>query len=152
MSMTGSPNAPLMDLERRRVVSRSSAKMVMRHSLWAKLAALGALSALWVLKRRRRRWGAECCFCTEVWKADLARWICAFEGGLKDESRMKRVCGEGAGWVEGFIVRRMRNLEEEDWKDWSAEVRSGRRLRRELRGIGMVLLAIVWCCWWRETW
>jgi hypothetical protein len=52
-------------------------------------------------------------------------------GGLKEESRMMRVCGwfvvgGVAGWgvrLLGWTVWRRRNVEEDDWKSFKAVVR-----------------------------
>lgn len=63
--------------------------------------------------------------------AEVARYWWATEGGLKEESRMKRVLGESDGPVGcrgsvgrrlvGWIVLRTRNLEPEDWKSLRAD-------------------------------
>lgn len=73
--------------------SRSTAKIVIRVSRWAKEAAEGALSALRVLKRRRRRWGPgwEVIVLEALWRAVRAMDWWAMLGGLKEESRMRRV-------------------------------------------------------------
>lgn len=44
---------------------------------------------------------------------------------------MNRVFGEG-GFEEGLILRTMRNLESEDWKDLRAVSSCGKMLRKEL--------------------
>lgn len=66
---------------------RSSAKTVITAMRCAKLAGLGALSALCVLNRSNSLYGAcsegACCL-----RADVASVRWATEGGLKDESRM----------------------------------------------------------------
>ena len=59
---------------------------------------------------------------------------------------MKRVWGDGGGFVDALIVRTMRNFEDEDWKDWRAEVNSGRMLRSELLGTAIVSGFIVGMC------
>jgi len=85
-----------------------------------------------------------------VCSADLARVRCAFDGGLKDESRMKRVLGDGAGVGAGFIVFTTPKRDFDAWKVVRAEVSSGRMLR-SLRGEDamvcwdMALLVINWC-------
>jgi hypothetical protein len=101
----------------------------MRVRRWWKGAAEGALSAFRVLKRRSRRWGGG------EWEAERrAVWIrveWARVGGLKEESRIRRVAGEGVDEVceggvgvrvEGWTVWRTRKVEEgeEDWKSLRA--------------------------------
>jgi hypothetical protein len=90
------------------------------------------LSAFIVLKRRRRRWGPG------VWAIDFevlckavkARVWWAMLGGLKEESRMRRVWGWVVGGAAGWGVRlfgwtdwRRRKVEEEDWKSFRAAER-----------------------------
>ena len=83
-------------------------------------------------------------------RADLARVRWAFDGGLKDESRMKRVLGEGAGVEAAFIVFTTRKRDFDAWKVVRAEVSSGRMLR-SLRGEDamvcrdIALLIVDWC-------
>jgi hypothetical protein len=62
----------------------------------------------------------------------LARARCAFEGGLNEESRTNRVFGDGGFDEEGLILRTMRNLESDDWKDLRAVSSCGKMLRKEL--------------------
>jgi hypothetical protein len=67
----------------------------------------------------------------EECSADLARARWAFDGGLNEESRMNRVLGDG-GFEEGLMLRTMRNLESDDWKDLRAVSSCGKMLRKEL--------------------
>lgn len=60
-------------------------------------------------------------------RAVVARFRWAVLGGLKEESRMRRVLGEvvggEAGWgvrLCGWTVWRRRKVEEEDWKSLRA--------------------------------
>ena len=106
----------------------------MRVRRWSKEAALGALSAFIVLKRRRRRWGPgvwEMDF-EDLWRAVRANVWWAMLGGLKEESRMMSVWGwfvvggGVAGWGVrfcGWTVWRRRKVECEDWKSFRAVVR-----------------------------
>jgi hypothetical protein len=67
----------------------------------------------------------------EECSADLARARWALDGGLNEESRMNRVLGDG-GFEEGLMLRTMRNLESDDWKDLRAVSSCGKMLRKEL--------------------
>jgi hypothetical protein len=78
----------------------------------------------------------------EECKADLARAKWALDGGLKDESRMNRVFGDGGLVAEGLILRTMRNLESDDWKDLRAASSCGRMLRSELVVVLMMQLSV----------
>jgi hypothetical protein len=104
-----------------RLRDRSWAKIVMRAMRCTKLAGLGALSALCVLKSSSSLYGlfseGACCVSAEV-----ARARCAIDGGLKEESRIYSVFG---CVVVGFTVRTTRNLEGEEVKECSEESRSG---------------------------
>lgn len=105
----------------RRCRDRSSAKTVMRARRCAKLAGLGALSALCVLKSSKTRYGlfseGAC------WRsAEVARLRWALEGGLKLESRMYSVFG----CVDaGFTVRTTWKAADELVKERSADSKSG---------------------------
>lgn len=92
-----------------RLLSKSTANIVIRVRRWSKLAALGALSAFIVLKRRRRRWGpgVEEMDFEDSCRAVKAKVWWAMLGGLKEESRMMRVWGwfVGDGGVAGWGVR-----------------------------------------------
>lgn len=100
---------------------RSSANTVIRARRCTKLAGLGALSALCVLKSRSSLHGAvsegACCL-----SADVASVRCAMDGGLKEESRMYSVCG---CVLVALTVRTTRNLEGEAVKECNADSRSG---------------------------
>lgn len=76
---------------------RSTAKIVISVRRWAKEAAEGALSAFRVLKRRSSRCGpgVEVIEWEFLWRAVRARLWWAMLGGLKEESRIRRV----RGWV-----------------------------------------------------
>jgi hypothetical protein len=97
-------------------------------SLCTKLAGLGALSALCVLKRRSRRCGRGSLVVESVDEAK-ARW--ARDGGLYEESRMNSVLGRcpdsGSqlciAWsaaLGGFTVRMTRKAAEDDTNDLRA--------------------------------
>lgn len=66
---------------------RSSAKRVISAIRCVNCEGLGVLSALAVLKRRRRRYGAVSEGEGRV-SAEVANAKCAIDGGLKLESRM----------------------------------------------------------------
>jgi hypothetical protein len=68
------------------VCEMSSAKAAINAILCAKLAGLGALSALCVLNSRSNLYGFSSDVC-DCFRAVVARLRCAFWGGLKDESR-----------------------------------------------------------------
>jgi hypothetical protein len=68
----------------------------------------------------------------EECRADLARARWALDGGLNEESRINRVFGDGGLEDEGLILRTMRNLESDDWKDLRAVSSCGKMLRKEL--------------------
>jgi len=123
----------------------------MRARRCSKLAGLGDLSALWVLKRRTRRCGRGSCV---LRRAARARALWAMEGGLKEESRMKRVFGweESAGeelvgteeLEEGFTVRMTWKRELEDANDLRADSREGSKARvfesrLDMSAVSMVL-------------
>jgi hypothetical protein len=100
---------------------KSSAKTVINAMRCTKLAGLGALSALCVLKSNSSLYGAvsdgACCL-----RAEVARVRCAMDGGLKDESRMYSVRGCVG---EALTVRTTRNLEGDAVKECKADSRSG---------------------------
>lgn len=113
-----------------RVRCKSTAKMVISVRRCSKLAAESALSAFMVLNSRSRRWGPGwvaiglLVLCSAV----RARVKCAILGGLKDESRIKRVrggvvmggvAGCGVGSL-GWIVWRRRKVDFEAWKSFNA--------------------------------
>lgn len=72
------------------------------------------------------------------------------DGGLNEESRMKRVLGDSAtgavgscGCVlEGWTVRNIRNFDSEFWKPFIADPRSLTRVRRDAR-LDAIAAAIV---------
>lgn len=69
-----------------RVARRSEANICIMTRRWWKEAGLGALSAFWVARRRRRRFGeGEGCVSWRSAEVAMCRW--ARVGGLKDESR-----------------------------------------------------------------
>ena len=83
------------------------------------------------------------------WRADLARVRWALEGGLKEESKMRSVLGDGGVLsslevevevveVVGLMVCTMRKREWDDWKDRREEERSGSRERNDGRAVVML--------------
>lgn len=88
--LVGSFSSPACALEATEALSdcdRSSANIVISAMRWTKLAGLGALSALCVLKRSNNRKG---CLSEAAGLviADFTRARCAIDGGLKEESRI----------------------------------------------------------------
>jgi hypothetical protein len=79
-------------------VRMSSARRVIMARRCSKEAGLGDLSAFWVARRRMRRRG-EGYFGSERAEVAMLRW--AFVGGLKEESRMRRVAGGNGAGIEG---------------------------------------------------
>lgn len=99
---------PSAELPSFHALDRSSPRPTMSAILCWKLAGLGALSALCVLKSRSTLHGLSSVFA--ACSADVTRPKCALDGGLNDESRMYKVFG----FVEvGLMVRTIRNLEGE---------------------------------------
>ena len=83
-------------------------------------AADGALSALCVLNSSRNRYGDGWCFVQDSWSAERARARWALCGGLKDESRMNRVLGDGGLLADALMERTTRNVDWDEWKDLRA--------------------------------
>jgi len=79
----------------------------------------------------------------EECSADLARARWAFDGGLKEESRMNRVFGDGGLEADGLMLRTMRNLDSDDWKDLRADSRCGKMVRIELVVVLMLAVPIL---------
>ena len=83
----------------------------MSASRCSKLAGLGALSALLVLRRRRSRYGPG--YLSEGFeRVDSASERCAFVGGLKEESRMRSVFGAEIGFAAGRVCTIRKACEE----------------------------------------
>ena len=56
---------------------------------------------------------------------------------------MNRVFGDGGFEAEGLILRTMRNLESDDWKDLRADSRCGKMVRIELVVVLMLAVPIL---------
>lgn len=81
--------------------SRSRAKMYIMASRCGNAAGLGALSALLMARRRSTRGTWVLSLPVDLWseRADSAMRWCARVGGLKEESRTRRVLGVAwGGW------------------------------------------------------
>lgn len=65
----------------------------------------------------------------DSWRAERASARWALDGGLKDESRMKRVLGEGGLILDGLTVRTTLKAELEAWNDLSVFSSCGNRAR-----------------------
>lgn len=75
-----------------------------------------------MLKSNRNLKGEVCAWVKESWRADRASARCALEGGLKEESRMKRVLGDEGGLLgKGLMVWTTRKVDLEDWNDFRAD-------------------------------
>lgn len=88
----------------------------------SKSAGLGFLSALTVARRNSTRGDAWLSLSRDesepasmdVDKADLTRLKCAFDGGLKLESRTNSaLTGDDEGGFDGGMLRRTRNVEDD---------------------------------------
>jgi len=144
MSIVGRGMEVSLSFKEVREWSRSCANIAIRESRSEKDAAEGALSALCVLKRRRKRIGGGWSVFGVVvevvllWRADLARMRWAFDGGLNEESRISRVFEFGGGVLgNGLIVWRTLNRDSDDWKDRRPLLKVGRMERSVWRGIDM---------------